>query len=254
MADQLKLDRDRRITIATLNRPERHNALTVSLANQLGEAVRDFEQDKEQRVLIITGAGTKAFCSGADLSETRDRAEGEIALPMTPEQDISGIAACTKPVIAAINGFAIGGGVEIALCCDVRLSAENAWFAFPEVERGFIAGIAAVTLPRLMPFGAVMDLMLTGERLSAPDAFRLGLVQQVTPAGDLMAEAMRRAERISNYSRAALVGTKKILRYWRDMALQEQHRYYQSVVQNVFHSRDYMEGLTAFKEKRKPEY
>src|SRR6266404_839014 len=174
MANELKVDKHGRVTVLTLNRPERRNALNAPLASALEEAVADFSKDNSQCVMIIIGAGDKAFCSGADLLEMQGWAEQGLKLPMAREQDILGVAKCEKPVIAAINGLAVGAGLEIALCCDFRLAAEGAWFALPEVERGFLAGLAAVTLPRLMPIGAVMELMLVGDRLGAQDALRLG--------------------------------------------------------------------------------
>lgn len=254
MADELKVDKHGRVTVLTLNRPERRNALNTPLASALEAAVADFSLDNAQRVMVITGAGDKAFCSGADLLEIRGFADQGVKLPMAAEQDILGVAKCEKPVIAAINGLAVGAGIELAICCDFRLAAESAWFALPEVERGFLAGLAAVTLPRLMPIGAVMELMLVGDRLSAQEAHRLGLVQQVLPAADLMAAAMERAERMSRHSQAALWGTKQVIRYWRDRSLEEHHRFYEHVAHRVFSSGDVAEGLKAFAEKRPAEY
>jgi enoyl-CoA hydratase/carnithine racemase len=254
MADELTIDRYGRVTVVTLNRPERRNALTQSLADDLERAVREFGEDNDQRVLILTGAGEKAFCSGADLLEVRDVADAGIKLPTAPDQDMMGVGRCEKPVIVAINGLAVGAGLELAICGDIRLAAETAWFGLPEVERGFLAGVAAVTLPRLMPIGEVMDLMLTGKRLSAADAYRLGLVQEVLPADRLMAAAMDRAERMSRFSQSALWGTKQVARYWRNRALAEHHEFYKHVVNRVFASGDVAEGLAAFAEKREPQY
>jgi len=224
------------------------------MARDFEEALEQFGRDSSQCVLIITGAGDKAFCSGTDLSEAKGLAEGGVRLPVAPDQDMMGVGRCEKPVIAAINGLAVGAGLELSLCCDIRIAAETAWFALPEVERGFLAGVAAVTLPRLIPMGAAMELMLSGERLGVQDAFRLGLVQQVLPAADLMDAAMERAERMSRYSQSVLWGTKQVVRYWRNRALEEHHQFYQHVVNRVFSSGDVAEGLKAFAEKRAPEY
>jgi len=254
VANEFTIERHGRVTVFTLNRPERRNALTTSLAADFEDAVAEFGRDNSQRVLIITGAGEKAFCSGADLSEAKDLAEEGLRLPTAPDQDMLGVGKCEKPVIAAINGLAVGAGLELALCCDFRLAADTAWFALPEVQRGFLAGVAAVTLPRLMPLGAVMELMLLGDRLSAADAYRLGLVQQVFPADRLMEAAMERAERMSHFSQSALWGTKQVVRYWRNRALDEHHEFYKHVVSRVFTSGDVAEGLRAFAEKRVPEY
>ena len=253
MANELNIERHGPVTVLTLNRPERRNALNHALYSALEHTVADFSGDNTQRVLIITGAG-EAFCSGADLRDVRSSADQGLKLPTARDQHMWGVGQCEKPVIAAINGLAVGAGLELAICCDFRLAAETAWFALPEVERGFLAGVAAVTLPRLMPIGAVMELMLVGDRLSAQDALRLGLVQHVMPGADLMEAAMQRAERMSRHSQAALWGTKQVIRFWRDRVLEEHHRYYQHVVNRVFSSGDVAEGLRAFAEKRPPEY
>jgi len=255
----LLIDKQGPITTLTLNRPERMNALGDGLGQAINDAIVDFSEDPGQRVMIITGAGEKAFCAGADLKEMKNRQDdaearsakqGSPRLPMARAPDMNGLAACEKPVIAAVNGLAIGGGLELAICSDIRVASDNAWFQTPEMNHGFLAGVAVSNLPRLMPFGAVMDLMVFGERLEASDAFRLGLVQEVTRPEALMDAAMRRAERIANTSQSALWGTKKVLRFWRDLMLAEHHRYYESVVHRVLLSGDMFEGVRAFNEKR----
>jgi enoyl-CoA hydratase/carnithine racemase len=252
---ELTVERRGTVTVVTLNRPERHNALSLSMADALKTAVVEFNADDAQKVLIITGAGDKAFCSGADLKAMSGADDGvPYPLPVTPEPDIVGIASCEKPVIAAINGLAVGGGLEIALCCDIRLAADDAWFALPEPSRGFIAGVAAIVLPRLIPIGAAFDMMLTGERMSAESAFRLGLVQNILPREKLMEEAERKAQLISKHSRPALAGTKSVLRFWRDVMLAEQYQYYNAVAHRVLLSGDIFEGLDAFREKRAPHF
>jgi enoyl-CoA hydratase/carnithine racemase len=251
---ELKVERRGEVTVMTLNRPERHNSLTLSLAAVLKMALDEFNADESQKVLIITGAGDKAFCSGADLKAMAGEGEGARMLPVAPEPDILGIAACEKPVIAALNGLTIGGGLEIALCCDIRLAADHAWFQLPEPSRGFIAGVAAMILPRLMPIGAALDMMLTGERMSAEEAYRLGLVQKVLPREKLMEEAERKAQLMCVHSRSALAGTKKVLHFWRDLMLTEQHHYYTAIIHRVLLSGDLAEGLDAFREKRAPTF
>lgn len=254
MSDELKIDRHGRVTVFTINREPRRNAITQALADELEAAVEAFGEDDEQRVLILTGAGEKAFCSGADLLEVGDVAEAGIKLPTAPDQFMMGLGKCQKPVIAAINGLAVGAGLEMAICCDIRLAAEHAWFGLPEAERGFLAGVAAVTLPRLMPIGEVMDLMLTGKRLGAVDAHRLGLVQEVLSSDKLMDAAMERAEKMSHCSQSALWGTKQVINYWRNRELDTHDAFYREVVAKVFTSGDVQEGLKAFAEKRAPAF
>ena len=129
-------------------------------------------------------------------------------------------------------------------------SRTNAWFGLPEAQRGFIAGVSAMNLPRHLPYGVIADMMLAGERLSAQDALRHGFVQQVTSREDLLPEAMRRAEKMAKSSQSALWGTKLVLRYWRDLMLSEHYRYYESVAHRVLLSGDMLEGIKAFSEKR----
>lgn len=253
MADLL-VDKHEHATVWTLNRPHRMNAMGGTLIDELTEAVREFDADPAQHVGILTGAGEKAFCAGADLREMADSASSGGRLPVVPSTDIAGLAACEKVTIAAVNGVAIAAGLELSLCCDIRIASPNASFGAFEVRRGILAGIAVNVLPRLMPIGAAMDLMLCAGQLSADDAFRLGLIQQVVPADDLIPAALRRAAMVSSNSQSAVRGTKQVLRFWRDVLMAEQLRYYQAVMHRVLLSGDIFEGPRAFAEKREPQF
>jgi len=241
-------------TIFTINKPERMNAIGLADAAELEQGLSDFQADPGQYVAIITAAGDKAFCAGADLKAMATDVEGGGRLPISPAPDIAGIAACEKVTIAAINGLAVGTGTELAISCDFRIAAEHAWFGLSEVKRGIIAGVAVNVLPRLMPMGAVMELMLTGDRLPADEAFRLGLVQRVAPRDKLIETALERAETIAKNSQAAVWGTKQVLKFWRDALMAEQQRYYEAVVHRVLLSGDVHEGPRAFAEKREPKF
>ncbi|HKT77419.1 MAG TPA: enoyl-CoA hydratase/isomerase family protein [Sphingobium sp.] len=254
---ELLINKQGGITVFTLNRPENRNALSGTLFQALTDGVAEFREDESQKVLVITGAGDKAFSAGADLKVMKSGDEsgrGRRMMPMASAPDIAGIAALEKPTIAALNGLAVGGGLEIALCCDIRIASENAWFGLPEPARGFIAGLAVTVLPRLLPIGTVMDMMLAGERLQAADAYRLGFVQALTTPEGLMEEAMRRAEAMCKVSQPALWGTKKAIKYWRDLQMEEQHRNYEAVIHRVLLAGDFVEGLKAFAEKRDPQF
>jgi enoyl-CoA hydratase/carnithine racemase len=243
------------ITIITLNRPERMNALGSEVSLQLREAIQRFAADETQFVAIIRGAGNKAFCAGGDLKEGLANAEAGVRVPgMGVTGDIGGVAACEKVTIAAFNGLAVAGGLELGLCCDIRIAAESAWFGLSEVKRGLLPGLGANLLARLMPVGAAMDLLLTGDALSAQDAFRLGLVQAVVPDEDLMTFAMNKATTIAQNSQPAVRGAKQVLNFWRNSLLSEQRAYYESVQQRVLLSGDVFEGLRAFNEKRPAEF
>jgi len=251
---ELVVDKQDHVTILTINRPERLNALNSGVLTELTSALKDFEQDPSQYVVILTGAGDKAFCAGSDLKEMAADAASGGALPILTNVDIAGLAASEKVTIAAVNGLAIAAGLELSLCCDIRLASSNASFGSFEVKRGIVAGIAVHLLPRLMPIGAVMDLMLCGKELPAEEALRLGLVQQVVPRDQLLDVALERADMVARNSQSAVRGTKQIIRFWRDSLMAEQQRYYQAVTHRVLLSGDVFEGPKAFVEKREPSF
>jgi enoyl-CoA hydratase/carnithine racemase len=242
------------VTVLTINRPASMNAFTNQVRADLSVAIADFGKDPDQLVAIITGAGEKAFCAGADLKEMADYVDGATKLPMIYEPDICGIAACEKPTIAALNGLTLAGGLELALCCDIRIASTTAWFALPEVKLGLIPGLAVTTLPRLLSMGAALDLVMSGERISVEDAYRLGLVQRVVAPEDLMSTAMAKAEAIAANSPTAVWGAKKVLKYARDLQLAEAQRYYEAVVHRVMLAGDLHEGPRSFAEKRAPTF
>lgn len=241
-------------TIFTINKPDRMNAIGFADAAELEAGIAEFQADPDQYVAIVTATGDKAFCAGADLKEVAGNVEGAGRLPMSFAPDIAGVAACEKVTIAAVNGLAVGTGTELAISCDIRIAAEHSWFGLSEVKRGIIAGVAVNVLPRLMPIGTVMDLMLTGDRLPADEAFRLGLVQRVVPRETLIEAALEKADTIAKNSQAAVWGTKQVLKFWRDALIAEQQRYYEAVVHRVMLSGDVHEGPRAFAEKRDPEF
>lgn len=237
-------------TVLTIDRPERRNALGRSVAFALTEAIADFSADSAQRVAVITATGDEAFCAGYDLKEMAEAGAGSGAMPISPSPDICGIAACEKPVIAALNGLAVSGGLELALSCDIRLCTPETWFGAFEVKRGFLAGVAVNVLPRLVPYGVAADMLLAGTRLTAERALQLGLVQDVVERDGLLDAALARAEAIASHSPSAVLGSKQVLRHWRDLQLAEQQRYYEAVVHRVLLSGDVFEGPRAFAEKR----
>jgi enoyl-CoA hydratase/carnithine racemase len=253
MSDIL-IEKQRHTTIFTLNKPERLNSLSASMLAALAEGIRDFESDPDQYVAIITGAGDKAFCAGGDLKEMASNAADGSRLPLSRNPDIAGIAACDKVTIAAVNGLAVAGGLEVAISCDIRIAADSAWFGVFEVKHGIIAGVAANVLPRLMPIGAVMDLMLSGDRLNAEMAHQWGLVQRVVTRDRLLETAIAKADMIAQNSQAAVWGTKQVIKSWRNASMAEQQRYYEAVQHRVLLSGDVFEGPRAFAEKRRPAY
>ena len=254
MSDDILVEKRRHTTIFTINRPARLNSLGGTVIPDLAAGVKEFQADPDQCVAIVTGAGDEAFSAGADLKEAAEQVSVGGAPPLALEPDIAGLAACEKVTIAAINGLAVGGGLAISISCDIRIASERAWFGLFEVKRGILAGLALSVLPRLMPFGAVADLILSGEKLDAREALRLGLVQKVVAHDTLMEAALEKAETIAKNSPAAVWGSKQILAFWRHTMIAEQHRYYEAVARQVFAAGDVLEGTRAFTEKRPPEF
>lgn len=253
MSDIL-VEKHGRVTVFTINRPAAHNSLTRAMRAELGGLVGEFNADPEQYVGVVTGAGDKAFCSGADLKEMAAEVDQGDRVPISAWPDIGGISDSEKPMIAAVNGLAVAGGCEMAISCDIRIASNQAWFGLFEVKLGVIAGVGVSILPRLMPIGAAMDMLLSGDRLAAQDAYRLGLVQQLVEPGEVMEAAFRKAETIAANSQTAVWGTKKIVKAWRDTMLAEQQNLYEAVAHRVLLSGDIHEGPRAFAEKRPPKF
>jgi enoyl-CoA hydratase/carnithine racemase len=249
----LEIDRQGHVTVFTLNRPEKRNAYDDEMMAALGDGFLAFDADPEQYVAIVTGAGDVAFCSGNDLSTPsggRQRS-GPRRFPLT---DMFGVGATAKPVIAAVNGLAVAGGCEIALACDIRIAADTAWFGLFEPKRGLVPGAAVQLLPRMLSYGDASWFLLTAARVDAATALRIGLVQQVVPATDLMTEAKAMADGMCDLSQVSLQTIKKILRHQRDLALKESLDY-GAVLSELFNLGDDVdEGIQAFREKRDPKF
>ncbi|MCY4501087.1 MAG: enoyl-CoA hydratase-related protein [Alphaproteobacteria bacterium] len=246
------VERDGRLLIVTLNRPERYNALHFPAHFELAEVWDEFAADPELWVAIVTGAGDRAFCAGNDL---RFQAEGNIRkrcptgfAGLTDRYDLN------KPVIAAVNGFAMGGGFETALACDLIIAAENAIFALPEPRVGLMAGAGGVhRLPRLIGEKRALGMILTGRRVGAAEGKELGFVNEVVPEGEAVAGARRWAEQILECAPISIRASKEAVYAGMNEATlqtaiartyEEQHV--------LIGSADYIEGPKAFAEKRPP--
>jgi enoyl-CoA hydratase/carnithine racemase len=255
MSDLL-VERQGHVTVFTLNRPEKLNAMTVSMGREFTAAFREFEADPDQYVAVITGAGDRAFSSGADLAELGSRiARSSPGRPAgAVSVDLWGVGSSAKPTIAAVNGLAVAGGLELSLNCDVRIVADSAWFGVFEVKRGIMAGIAVNLLARYMPIGDALYMLMTADRISAEDALRLGLAQKVVPPGALMDHVMRVAEMIAGNSQVAVQASKQVAYFWRNLAIRESMDYYRAVQQRLMLCPDVIEGPRAFAEKRAPQF
>jgi E-phenylitaconyl-CoA hydratase len=253
----IRYEQDGQIATITIDRPEAMNAMDRDTSRELAEAFQDFDQEARLRVAILTGAGDKAFSAGADLKKMYGRAEdGNIGEIWDVERQwrLGQRLQVWKPIIAAINGYCLAGGLELAMACDIRLASATASFGCPEVRWGILHGYGALRLPKTMPLSAAMELLLTGERITAEEAFRLGIVSRVVPPAELMPTARRLAEKICANGPLAVRVTKELA--WRglEMSLDEGLRLYAALGALVRASEDAREGPRAFAEKRQPQF
>ncbi len=238
-----------RLAIMTINRPEAMNALSTQVHKELREAMFDFRDDPQVWVAILTGAGEKAFCAGQDIKEFK-------AGPRDGEVTAYNIAdTIWKPFIAAINGFALGGGLELALTCDFRIVAEHARLGQPEVNIGYMpGGGGSQRLPRFIPWAIAAQMLLTGEPITAQEAYRVGLVNKVVPLAQLMPTARELAELICRKGPLGVRGTKEAMIRGYSMKLEDGVKLERDMNNSLRFSEDFMEGARAFAEKRAPVY
>jgi len=248
-------EKEGRIAIFTINRPQAMNAMNMEAIRELHEAMVDFRDDPELWVGIITGAGEKAFCGGADIKDTlpfmKEHRDSPWAFPATPMRGLE----LWKPLIAAINGMALGGGLEIVLACDIRIAAENARLGAPEVNLGLIPGWGGTQrLPRMLPWCKAAEILLMGRPIDAEEAYRIGLVNKVVPQDKLMPTAKEWAEVICRAAPLAVRAAKEAMIRGYSMTLEEGLRLENSLEAYLFGTEDFTEGTSAFVEKRKPIY
>lgn len=253
-------EKNERIAIITINRPEAMNALDAETLEQLNAAWVDFRDAPDLWVAIVTGAGDKAFCAGADLKKLR-----QFYNAMTPiqrreksekEPGVGGITRnldIWKPIIAAINGHCLAGGLELALACDIRIAAESAIFGLTEASWGIMPGAGGTQrLPRLISVARSLEMILCAEKINAPEALKIGLVNRVVPLKDVMAEATKTAQRICQNAPLAVRAAKEAIYRGLDLSLHDGLRLEQFLAEPLRQSEDAREGPLAFSEKRKP--
>jgi E-phenylitaconyl-CoA hydratase len=241
------------ISIITLNRPEAHNALSIALRDSLEAQLLAFDADPAKRVAILTGAGNRSFCAGADLKTALPIPSGPAALFDSSVRPLVRDLGLSKPVIAAINGSAFGGGLELALLCDIRIAADTAVFALSEVKIGSMAGSGGTQrLTRLIGLANALQMGLTGDRISADEALRIGLVTRVVPSVDLMETAIGIARKIASNAPLSVQATRKAMRDGFGMPLSEGLALERTLFTLLRDSEDRAEGRAAFREKRSP--
>ena len=240
----------------TLNRPEAMNALSAEVRTELDKTIRAASADDAARVIVLRGDGERAFCAGADIKEFVEVASPvEYRQARVPESWISGFDAAKKPIIASIHGFCLGGGLEIAMACDLRIAADDAVFALPETGLGVITGVGgSQRLPRLVGMGVALDMILTGERIPAARAREIGLVTRVVPRAELAAATTELARRLAARPLTAMAFAKEAIRAAPDMPLHDGMRLEVDLLTLLLNTEDRLEAARAFREKRPPNF
>ena len=242
-----------RVGIIKLNRPQALNALNAKLIAELSTAIDGFEADRNIGCMVITGS-EKAFAAGADIKEMADKSFLD-AFYGDFVSNWDSAARARKPVIAAVAGFALGGGCELAMQCDLIIAADNAKFGQPEIKLGVIPGIGGTQrLTRAVGKAKAMDLCLTGRMMDAQEAERSGLVARVVPAASLMDEAIKTAETIASMSLPSVMVAKESINRAFETTLAEGNRFERRVFHSLFATKDQKEGMAAFVEKRAPKF
>ena len=257
--ERILYEKDGRIALITINRPERRNAIDAQTSYELKKAFTDFNDDDDLWVAILTGAGDKAFSAGNDLVAMSELMAGKLKLDpeiaRTPFGGITRGFECWKPIIAAINGYCLAGGLEIAVSCDIRVASEHAMFGVPEVTRAIIPGASGTQrLPRMLPKGIALELLITGGHFDAEWALRYGLVNHVVPADQVMAKAREIAEAICQNGPLAVRAVKESALRGLELSMEEGLKQETQFSVKVMASEDAREGPLAFAQKRKPEY
>ncbi len=253
-----------RVAYITINRPEARNAIDAETGQELSKAWQDFRDDDELWIAVLTGAGEKSFCAGADLKSlipnlSRASSSGEEAsTDRGNDGGFGGITRgfeCWKPMIAAINGHCIAGGFEMMLACDLRVAVENATFGLAEVRWGIIPGAGGTQrLPRSIPLAKAMEIILTGEPISAPEAHQLGLINRVVPQGELMNEVERLVGTLLERGPLALRAAKQAIQQGLYLPLEEGMQLERRLFSYLLSTEDAIEGPKAFAQKRKPNF
>ena len=256
MTDVVTLDREGPIAWLTLNRPDAMNAIYDAVREALPRCLRAADADADVRVIVIRGAGERGFCAGADIKEF-SAVSSPVAYRQARVHDhwISAFDEAQKPIIAAIHGFCLGGGLEIALACDLRIAAESAVFAFPETGLGLITGVGgSQRAVRVLGLGLAMDLMLTGDRIDAKRAQDIGLVSRMTTNLAFATEVNALATTVANKAPLATVFAKEAVKAAAELELRAGMRLEIDLLTNLVNSEDRMEAARAFREKRSPKF
>jgi enoyl-CoA hydratase/carnithine racemase len=252
--DTLLIEHDGPVAVLRLNRPERLNAISNAMIVELSAAMRELNSSEQVRSAVLTGAGERAFCVGMDLKERAGMSEPELAAQRPQMYELfASIRHFSRPLIAAVNGHALGGGLEFALSCDFIYASTAATFGMPEVTRGIMPGAGATQLlPQRIGAARARELVYTGLPIDAGEAARIGLVNRVVPASELQAVALAAAQTIAANAPIGIRQAKRAMNF--SQAIEEGIRFENEAYQQVLYSADRREGYAAFVEKRKAEY
>ena len=251
--ETILVDRDGPVALVILNRPDKLNAMSMMMKAEVVDALWKLDTDPDVRVAVVTGAGDKAFVAGADIEEFAGRTPLEQWRMYERGTLYDAVDRFEKPVLAMINGFCLGGGLELALACDVRIASERAVLGQTEINIGILpGGGASQRLPRLVGLGNALKLTLTGDRIDAHEALRIGLVDEVVPHAKLRERTMEIASRIASKGAVATRLAKRAVRAAARLPLDQGLRYEQSLFALVMSTEDKEEGVRAFLEKRAP--
>lgn len=251
--DTIKTEKRGAVALITLNRPDALNALNSQLVDELIDAVQGFDADDAVGCMVITGS-EKAFAAGADIKEMQPKTYMEVYKEDLFEK-ANRIAEARKPIVAAVSGYALGGGCELAMICDFILASDTAKFGQPEISLGVMPGIGgSQRLTRFVGKSKSMEMCLTGRMMDAEEAERSGLVSRVIPAADLVEEAVKTAEKIAGMSRPVAALTKEAVNRSYEMTLAEGIRFERRLFHSLFALEDQKEGMAAFIDKRKPSF
>jgi len=252
--ETIQYDRRGHVALITLDRPKQLNALNAQLIRELGEALDAAEADADVRAVVLTGS-EKAFAAGADIKEMSSKGFMDVYLQDFITDGWERITTCRKPVIAAVAGYALGGGCEVAMMCDFILAAENAKFGQPEITIGTMPGSGGTQrLTRAVGKAKAMEMCLTGRMMDAEEAERAGLVSRIVPAGDLLDEALKVADRIAHMSAPITMMVKESVARSFETTLAEGIRFERRLFHSTFATEDQKEGMAAFVEKREPSF
>ena len=253
--EPIRTERRGRVLEVTLDRPKA-NAIDAATSRRMSEVFAGFRDDPELRVAIVTGGGEKFFCAGWDLKSVAESEVPDMDFGVGGFGGLQELPGLGKPVIAAVNGMAVGGGFELALSADLIIAAEHARFALPEIKAGTLADAATIKLPRRIPYHVAMDLLYTGRWMDSGEALRLGLLREVVPAARLLDAARELAELLANGPPLVFAAIKEVVRETAHLSVQAAfdlvNRQQLDSVRTLYNSDDMKEGARAFAEKRAP--